>query len=207
MILILNDVVLRPLEVRDALDIYRCVLNAVDEARANPGQPAPLPLRVIERRLDEGRSAVLVDDPNAIEWGISHRDDPIGRIFGVVGYYNPNEDHLSAEVGVSIGDPLARGRGYAGDAILLVADFAFTYANRRRVVGQVKSTNLPAQRLLSRLGLTEEAILEDARHEGGHWTAIHQFSVVKPNWDLQARESWRTQGIVSQRTTNEQRVA
>lgn len=89
------------------------------------------------------------------EYVIIDGDRPVGTI----GLSHIDRANRRAEYGVLIGDPLARGRGVARAASVLVLDRAFGPLALNRVFLHVFSDNPAAIALYARLGFKREGVL------------------------------------------------
>ncbi|EIE97110.1 GNAT family N-acetyltransferase [Saccharomonospora glauca] len=81
-----------------------------------------------------------------------------------------------------------QGRGYAGDAVRTVLDFAFTTLGLHRVTAAVGPDNRAGMALVKNLGFTREGVLRDHVHTNGAWRDSVLFSMLAPEWRT-ARET------------------
>jgi RimJ/RimL family protein N-acetyltransferase len=72
-----------------------------------------------------------------------------------------------AEFGILIGDPAARGTGFASEAGEVLLDFAFDVLKLERIVLHLFADNAPALRLYERLGFTEDVSAAGERTKDG----------------------------------------
>jgi len=80
---------------------------------------------------------------------ICDKDDlPIG----MVGLYEINWVHRTSEIGIFIGNKVARGKGYGKEACLLIEKFAKEYLNLRKIKLSVVSDNIEALNMWQALG-------------------------------------------------------
>ncbi len=75
-----------------------------------------------------------------------------------------------------------QGRGYAGDAVRTVLDFAFGTLGLHRVTAAVGPDNRAGLALVKRLGFTREGVLRDHVHTNGAWRDSVLFSMLAPEW-------------------------
>jgi RimJ/RimL family protein N-acetyltransferase len=66
-----------------------------------------------------------------------------------------NTYHQTCELGIGIGEPEYRGRGYGSEAVRLMVDFAFTAYNIRNVLLDTNSFNQRAFRAYQKVGFKE----------------------------------------------------
>jgi UDP-4-amino-4,6-dideoxy-N-acetyl-beta-L-altrosamine N-acetyltransferase len=81
------------------------------------------------------------------------------RVVGTIGLSHIDRRHRRAEYGVLLGEPEARGKGYAADASRLLLRYAFEDLRLQRVFLHVFADNAPALRLYERLGFKTEGCL------------------------------------------------
>lgn len=87
--------------------------------------------------------------------------DPIARIGGV---------------GIMIGEPSARGRGFAKEALELVASYAFAELNLHKICAGVASGNL-ASLALFRSVMSEEGVRKQQVFANGRYQDEHMFAL------------------------------
>jgi RimJ/RimL family protein N-acetyltransferase len=90
-----------------------------------------------------------------------------GKHIGVIGLYSINWINRTAELGMYIGDPEFRGKGYGCDAAACLLRFAKRVLNLRKVKLEVVESNVAAVKLYRNLGFREVGIfLEDRFIDG-----------------------------------------
>jgi UDP-4-amino-4,6-dideoxy-N-acetyl-beta-L-altrosamine N-acetyltransferase len=82
-----------------------------------------------------------------------------GRSVGTIGLSHIDRVNRRAEYGVLIGEPDARGKGFAAEASRLLLAYAFETLGLRRVYLHVLARNSDALRLYRRVGFQTEGIL------------------------------------------------
>lgn len=75
-----------------------------------------------------------------------------------------------------------QGRGYAGDAVRTLLDFAYGPLRLHRVTAAVGPDNRPGLALVKRLGFTREGVLRDHVRVSGGWRDSVLFSMLAPEW-------------------------
>lgn len=78
----------------------------------------------------------------------AENDKPVG----MVGLYNINWIHRTAEIGIYIGDKNSKGKGYGREACQLIEGFASKYLNIRKLKLLVVTENVAALKLWKSLG-------------------------------------------------------
>lgn len=89
------------------------------------------------------------------------------RFLGDIGINFDTPRNRQAEIGFAF-TPVARGQGFASEAVGAVVDCLFS-SGRHRLVALTDMRNLPAQRLLERLRFRREAVHLESWQEGGQW--------------------------------------
>ena len=87
------------------------------------------------------------------------------NVSGVIGYVKVSEIHpvhRSGVVGIMIGDPAERGKGYGQEAIGLFAQFCWDELNLQRLSLYVVGPNEAAVRAYEKAGFRHEGVLKRA---------------------------------------------
>lgn len=131
-------------------------------ARRNIG--VPLPQTLEQRTARYERDAVGEDD---VDFAVYEQGtwQPVGT----VGLFHINYRNGSADFGIFIGEPDARGKGYGTEATRLMLDFAFTALGLRNVGLTVAEWNVAGQRAYARAGFKEFGRRRSCRWMGGRW--------------------------------------
>jgi diamine N-acetyltransferase len=88
-------------------------------------------------------------------------------------WYEQSATNRRAEVGIVIGEPDARGRGYGTEAMRLLLDYAFTAAGMHSVMLWVYEFNPAARRCYEKVGFREIGRRRESRWLNGHfWDEI-----------------------------------
>lgn len=131
----------------------------------------PLPVDLQEERL---RS---VPSPSYAEPSFTITDRARGTAIGWCGLHHVSEVHRHAELGVLLGDPAYRGRGYGADATRTLCRFAFTRMNLARVTLVVFPENTGARRVYERVGFAVEGVQRNAHWKRGAWHDLVHMAV------------------------------
>ncbi|PNS13747.1 hypothetical protein CAC42_3240 [Sphaceloma murrayae] len=90
--------------------------------------------------------------------------------------------HRNTEIGIDI-LPEHQGKGYGGEAIRWVLDWAFRRTNMHKVKIQAFGWNEGAVRLYERIGFKREGIMRDELwHDGQYWDSI-VLGMLDREWD------------------------
>ncbi len=109
------------------------------------------------------------------------------RPVGTVSLIDIDVPHRSAEYGILIGEPAARGKGFAHEASALVLTFAFETILLDTVILRCFADNAPARRLYERLGFCEDPRLAGGRFKGTGIRATIGMRIDRTEWPRRAR--------------------
>ncbi|OON39378.1 GNAT family N-acetyltransferase [Izhakiella australiensis] len=107
------------------------------------------------------------------------REANSGKALGVTGYVQSETE--CAEVGFLFA-PEAQGKGFAGESLLAVCDFAFTGGGIRRLSATVTAGNLPSRRLLEKTGFVIEGELRESYRLRNAWHNDWLFGLLRRDY-------------------------
>jgi RimJ/RimL family protein N-acetyltransferase len=122
---------------------------------------------------------------NGGKWFFIVKND--GAKIGYVAHYLAQKRH---EIGYGI-IPNERNKGYCTEAANLLVDYLFLSKDIVRIQALTDSQNRASQKVLKKLGFTEEGIIRKANFEQGKWRDSKLFSVL--------REEWKTPKLLKER--------
>jgi RimJ/RimL family protein N-acetyltransferase len=171
--LIGERLVLRPLDVSD-LELCLEWIND-PEVSAHLGRHRPMS-RTMETEWLAGQYKSESDLSLAI--ALTDGDRHIGN----VGLHSIDSTNRSAEFGILIGEPDARGQGYGLEASRLILSYAFDELGLHRVMLRVFPFNDRALRTYARLGFREEGRLRESYHRRGAFHDTILMSILESEW-------------------------
>ena len=115
-----------------------------------------------ERYLASIRSGFA--DQTLFQWGVERRDD--GEVLGTCTLFNFHRASRRAELGYCLRSPWW-GKGYMGEALAALIDYAFGTLRLRRLEADVDPGNAASLRILERMGFTREGLLRERWDVGG----------------------------------------
>lgn len=118
-------------------------------------------------------------DPRRQFFAVRLRTSP--DIIGHVQIIGIEQIHRSASVGLLIGNPALRGKGYGRDAMELAIEFCWRHLNLTRLSLSVHSDNHNAVALYEKLGFETEGLLRKAQFIDGRWIDLKLMALVDPN--------------------------
>jgi RimJ/RimL family protein N-acetyltransferase len=124
------------------------------------------------------RIDALAGDERRRDFLICDGSDPSGRGVGAVCLFHIDAATGQAEIAKLLGDPRARGKGYAKEATGIVLGYAFRTLRLRRVYLQTAGFNLHNIKLNEKLGFRFEGILRESRALGGRLVDVVQMSML-----------------------------
>ncbi len=89
------------------------------------------------------------------------------RLLGSCGLMSVDQVQRTAELGIFIGDPAERGKGYGSEAIRLLLDYAFGLLNLHSIQLRVRSFNSRAYESYIRIGFREIGRRRECLRLGG----------------------------------------
>lgn len=90
----------------------------------------------------------------------------------------------TASLGIGIGEAAERGKGYGGEAITLLLDFAFAELNLHRVQLTVFAYNARALRLYEYLGFTREGVFREFLKRDGQRYDMILYGMLNHEWTV-----------------------
>jgi RimJ/RimL family protein N-acetyltransferase len=103
-------------------------------------------------------------DKSGFQWGVERKDD--GELLGTCTLFNFHRANMRAEVGYCLGSA-NWGKGYMGEALSALIDYAFGTLKLRRLEADVDPANANSLRILDRMGFQREGLLRERWNVGG----------------------------------------
>jgi RimJ/RimL family protein N-acetyltransferase len=168
-------VFLRPAERTDIPLFVRWL----SDARTTRGLElrSPIGLAMEERWFED-----LLDHHGRDRWLFVICDRADGRALGSLDLHELDLTNGGAGMGIQIGDPVDRSRGFGGDAISVLLDFAFDELRLERVWLDVFDDNPDARRLYERLGFVHEATFRHGLYREGRFHDINRMAILRSEW-------------------------
>ncbi len=131
----------------------------------------------------------LKDAREMLERPIKDRFFPFGirtladdKLIGFVILMNVNHVYGDAFVGIGMGDPAYRGKGYGTDAMNLVLRFAFQELNLHRVSLDAVATNTRAVRSYEKCGFVHEGQTRGTEFRNGVRDNLVCMGILRTEW-------------------------
>lgn len=133
----------------------------------------PLPADLLAARIAEAPS------PSFAAPSFTIVDLETGTPIGWCGLHEPSPLHRHAPLGIFVGDPAYRGRGYGADALRTLCRFAFDVMGLVRVTLTVFPDNDAAIRLYERTGFVVEGVQRRAFWKRGAWHDLVHMALLR----------------------------
>jgi RimJ/RimL family protein N-acetyltransferase len=151
---------------RDLVPLYHRWRNDFTSARTLDYEPAPVTLEAriawYERTSDE-TSSIRFTVYERASW----------RPIGQAAWHHVDHRHGTAELGLIIGEPEDRGRGFGTEATRLLIDYAFTALGLHNLMLRVYEYNPAGLRAYEKAGFREFGRRREAlAHAGRRWDEI-----------------------------------
>jgi len=108
------------------------------------------------------------------------RERGSGRLLGDLGVHFL-EDGRQVEIGYTLA-PESQGPGLASKAVIRLLDHLFRTMDKHRVSASVDPSNEPSIRLLTRVGMRQEAHFRESLWFKGEWADDLVFAVLRDEW-------------------------
>lgn len=151
---------------REFIPSYLRWMNDFATTRNLGVPPCPMTLELETSWFDNAAT-----NANAYTFSIFERTT--GRLIGNCGLHDVDWPNRRTEVGIAIGEPDARGKGYGTEAMRLLVDYAFTALGLHSVMLSVFAYNPAAIRCYTKVGFREIGRRREARwHNGRFWDEV-----------------------------------
>jgi len=174
-VLVGEMVVLRPIVARDADGMWDMCHDA--EGSRLTGTVAEFTREQIDAWCTD-----VAGRHGRADWAITHSSD---EYLGEIVLNSIDEHSRNANLRLSL-RPGQRGRGFGGEALSLVLDYAFAPAPEglglHRVSLDVLSINPRARALYGSLGFVEEGRRREAHRDGEHWCDYIDMALLAHEW-------------------------
>jgi len=106
----------------------------------------------------------------------------------VIGYVRytlipfPDGDLPYPEIGFGLPAAGAQGKGYAREAVTLLVDYLFSGYPTERIGAFTDAENIPAQKMMEKIGFQREGTLRRAMFRDGEWRDIAIYGLLRQEW-------------------------
>ena len=119
--------------------------------------------------------------PDYAMFAIETLDDD--RVVGKVGFSkdSPVYEHMARTISV-VGEPDARGHGYATEARCLLVNYLFLSTDLERIYSETDENNRAARRSLEKTGMRFEGVLRHLVHDLGAYRDMAVYAILREEW-------------------------
>ncbi|WP_214710534.1 MULTISPECIES: GNAT family N-acetyltransferase [unclassified Exiguobacterium] len=174
--LITSRFILRELEPRDARALY-VILSTGEVMRYYGSDPL---LAVYEAKNVIAYFKDQFQQGKAIRWAICDRET--NELVGTIGFHNWTPQYFRAEIGFEVAPNHWR-RGVAHEAASAVIRHGFDEFKFHRISALVAPENEGSNRLVQKLGFTEEGLLHDYAYSHGRFMDLTMYRLLKEEWN------------------------
>lgn len=114
-----------------------------------------------------------------LTWGIARADDD--ALLGTCALHKIDLSNGRSEIGYLLGRP-HWGQGLATEAVACAVDYAFCVLKLRRLEADIDPRNTASQRVLERLGFTQEGYLKERWCVAGEVSDSALFGLLAHDW-------------------------
>ena len=168
-------VYLRPAERSDIPLFVRWLSDA--RTTRNLALRSPLSIALEERWFDD-----LLEHHGRDRWHFVICLLGDGRAVGSLDLHEIDYTNGGAGLGIQVGDPEDRSKGYGADALGLLLDFAFDQLRLERVWLDVYASNPDARRLYERVGFIHEVTFRHGVFRGGRYEDVDRLGILRTEW-------------------------
>ena len=119
------------------------------------------------------------DEATAIRWGIVRREDD--ALIGTCTLFDISLQNRRAEMGYIL-DRRHWGKGYMGEALATLLDYAFAELRLHRVEADVDPRNGASVRVLERLGFVREGLLRERWRVADEVSDTLMLAILARDW-------------------------
>ncbi|MFT4038416.1 MAG: GNAT family protein [Thermomicrobiales bacterium] len=173
---------------REYIPLYQRWMNDFETTRFLDFQPRPMTLE-----QETGWYEAASTDSDEITFTIYELATM--RPIGNCGLHRVDMRNRRSELGILIGEPETRGKGYGTEAMRLLCDFAFTALGLHSVMLWTYEYNLAGQRCYAKVGFREMGRRRASRwHAGRYWDEI-AMDLLASEFESPVLHGVLTQGI------------
>jgi RimJ/RimL family protein N-acetyltransferase len=129
---------------------------------------------VVPRSRAEAERTWQAADPAVASFAI----EAGSRVVGACGLFAIDLHNRSADLGLWLGDPSARGHGYGGEVVGLLVDYGFRLRGLHRLQIETLATNAAMRALAERAGFRLAGTLREAAWVDGRFVDVRRYDLL-----------------------------
>jgi ribosomal-protein-alanine N-acetyltransferase len=161
---------IRPFQAEDAA-LWQ-VWDVDPDVQGHMPEPANEPQPLAEQLA---YIAECESDDEGYYWSIEANGGPT---IGTVALTEFDAHHKTADFGIVIGDKTYWGKSVATEVGAAVVGYAFSNLNIEHIGAEVEGANVPMQRVLEKIGFTQDGLFKSARVKNGRRIDVAHFGIV-----------------------------
>ena len=165
-------IILRPLKISDAKDIY---FNIQDKRIAENTSLIPWPYKLKDANIFVRKTQEALKKKSNFSFGIELRSKK--EVIGCISLDKVNFEHKNAEIGYWLGSKYW-GQGITTEAGKLILNFAFKKIKLHRLYGFAFHDNPASQNVFKNLGFKKEGFLRQTHWRFGRWRDDFQYGLL-----------------------------
>lgn len=170
-----KNIFLAPLSRDSDLSDYVCWLNDQETTRYMESGNFPLSVDALKDYIDGFKSS-----SDGMLLGIFTKKDQ--KHIGNITLRQIDWRNSHAEIGVIIGDKDSRGKGYATEAIGLLADHAFNQLNLHKISSGMVKGNEASKKAFEKAGFKVEGVLREHFYLNGEHLDCYQMGLLRSEY-------------------------
>lgn len=104
----------------------------------------------------------------------------------------PDADTPHPEIGFGIPQDSARGKGFAKEAVRIFVEYLFAGYPVERVMAFTEAENIPAQRVLAKVGFQREGKLRRSTFRDGRWRDMFIYGVLRRETKIKQQDNQKS---------------
>ena len=170
-----KNIFLRPLSKEDGFDNYASWLNDQKTTLFMGSGRFPATIRGLKEYIDSYNKS-----KDGMLLGIFLKKS--SRHVGNITLHQISWKDRHAEIGILIGDKKSRGKGYATEAVRLVADHAFNKLNLRKLYTGTVKGNEASKRAFEKVGFRIEGTLREHFYLNGKYLDCYRMGLLRSEY-------------------------
>ncbi|HOS48799.1 MAG TPA: GNAT family protein [Bacteroidia bacterium] len=174
-----TSVILRALEPRD-VDLMMIYENDT-EVWPVSGTLSPYSRYTLEQYYQSATQDIFVTRQLRLAIELITELPQSGKTIGFIDLFEFDPLHRKAGVGILIGDKDERMKGYAYEALLLLARYSFDILNMHQLFCHIENSNQASLRLFSKAGFRTCGVIRDWIIYNETWHDVTMMQLLRPS--------------------------
>ena len=172
-----KNFIFRGLNQDDKYDVY-CLFSDENVMRLDQSNP----LKSVKETEDYINTVTQLNlSPHYMIWGVESKQT--NKIIATCGFKNWDRHNQHAEIGGNLSSQFW-GKGYAKEALITLLNYAFNDMYLNKIYGKTNWKNIPAIKLMSKIGFKQEGSLQEHQLLHGKYEDVLLFALLKKDYML-----------------------